>query len=368
MLRQTFALIRQDDIAHNIRELRRAAGTPVMAVVKADAYGHGMHHVVSTALKQGVNWLAVATPDEALDLKENGCEAHILVLSPVLKEALPQLVENRISICVCELEQLELLEQCGKHMGLDALVHVKVDTGMGRVGIRSMEEFIPMLAFFKEAKHVKFEGIFTHFATADETDKTFTFEQAARFRAFCESAQAAGFHPLRHAANSAATIELPDTHFDLCRIGISLYGYMPSKEVSPKGVELRPALSLYSYISYLKTIHAGDSVSYGRRYTATEDRVIATVPIGYADGYRRELTNCGSAIIRGKKVPLVGTVCMDQVMFDVTGTGAQEGDRVVLIGEEGEERITADDLAACCGTISYEILTGFTKRVARVYK
>lgn len=363
MLRETYARIDLGKIAHNIRALKQAAGTDVMAVIKADAYGHGMRRVAETALREGVQWLAVATPEEALELKETAGERHILILSPVLDRAIEPLVAKGISLCVCDAEQLAHIAQTAERLGKQAKLHIKTDTGMGRVGIRTREEMAALLALFRERKSLILEGIFTHFASADEADKSFTYEQGRRFAEFCAMAEEAGFSPVRHAANSAAIIDLPELHFDLCRMGISLYGYPPSDDVDASALGLQPAMELWSYVSYRKTIHAGDTVSYGRLFRAERDTEIATVPIGYADGYRRSLTGKAWAYFNGKKAILAGRVCMDQIMFDVTGLDVKPGDRVLLMGRD----MDADQMGRLVGTISYEILTGISPRVPRVY-
>lgn len=368
MLRRTCAVVNLGKIAHNIRELKRAAGTDVMAVVKADAYGHGMEAVAKTAAKNGVHWMAVATPEEALALRRVLPDAGILILSPVEEEAYLPLIQQEISLCAFLPEQVKQIGRTARTANKTAKVHLKLDTGMGRVGLRTMEELDGVLDAFFQTPQVRMEGLFTHFATADEADKTFAMQQLAAFGAFRAKVLEAGFAPVCHASNSAATIEMPQAHFDLCRLGISMYGYLPSGQVLPGEVALRPALSLVSYISHIKTIHAGDTVSYGRIYTAPGDRRIATVPIGYADGYRRALSGKARAIVNGALTQQVGRVCMDQIMLDVTEVQADVGDTVTLLGEQGKVRVTADDLAEQCGTISYEILTGLSARVPRIYE
>ena len=364
MYRKTYAVVDLNCIANNISELRRCAGTEVMAVVKADAYGHGVEKVSKRAAKEGVKYFAVATPEEALELREyvDGC---ILILSPVLPEAYTALLGAEVSLCVFTPEHVRAIRSAAEKAGKTAKLHIKLDTGMGRVGLRTMSELDSLLDEIGKSDNLEVEGVFTHFATADETDKEYSKLQAARFTAFADRIESRGYHPLRHAANSAAIIELPDMHFDLCRMGISLYGYPPSGEVDGSGINLRPALSLNSYISYVKTIEPGESVSYGRVFKAERQTRVATVPIGYADGYKRALTSKGAyGLINGEKAPLIGRVCMDQIMFDVTDITAAEGDKVILLGDGGMD---AEDMAGLTGTISYEILTSLTGRVPRVY-
>ncbi len=368
MFRRTYALVDLDKIAHNIEQLHKCAKTDVLAVVKADAYGHGMIPVAKKALACGVRHMAVATPEEALDLREQCAEPMILILSHTEKGAYPSLIEKDISLCAFEVWHLQEIAEAAAAQGKRAKVHIKLDTGMGRIGLRSDKELREVLDFLKEhPKQIEMEGLFTHFATADEADRNFTEQQLAKYVHWRKMVLEAGFAPICHASNSAATIGFEGAHFDLCRMGISMYGYMPAVDM-PGQEDLQPALSLYSYVSHVKTIHAGDTVSYGRLFTAKKDTRVATVPIGYADGYRRGLGNKASAIINGKLVPLIGRVCMDQIMFDVSDVEAKPGDTVVLIGEQDGRKITADDLAELCGTISYEILSCLTARVPRIYK
>lgn len=364
MLRNTFARVHLGAIAHNISELRKAAGTDVLAVVKANAYGHGMEQVAQTAEDCGVRWFAVATADEAVALREQ-TENHILVLSPVQADAEEALVCRDISLCVCSAEQLARLAAVGRRVGRPARAHIKCDTGMGRVGLRTATEMEAVLHLFRQERGAVLEGIFTHFATADEADLAFAQQQVARFASFCQMAQAAGFAPLRHAANSAAIVALPAARLDLCRMGISMYGYPPARNMDMRGVTLRPAMELVSCVSFVKAIHPGDTVSYGRLFTARRETQVATVPVGYADGYPRACTGKAQAEVGGMLVPVIGRVCMDQVMLDVTGMHVREGDTVRLMGDR--PGITADDLAAWAGTISYEVLSCITARVPRIY-
>ena len=368
MLRRTYALVDLEKIADNIRELKRCAGTGVMAVVKADAYGHGMVPVAKKALQCGVTSFAVATPDEAVGLRKAVPEGMILVLSPVEREAYPALIAGEISLCAFEAWHLKEIARAAAAAGKRARVHLKLDTGMGRVGLRTdgeMAEVLEVLRKYPET--LDFEGLFTHFATADAADLSFARIQLSRFCHWREMVLAAGFSPVCHASNSAATMALGAAHFDLCRMGISMYGYMPSGEMEPGLAKLSPALSLWSYVSHVKTIAPGETVSYGRTFTAGRETRIATVPIGYADGYRRALSGQGEAVLAGKKVRVAGRVCMDQIMLDVTGLEVKPGNPVLLLGEQNGLSVTADDWAEKCGTISYEILTGLTARIPRVY-
>lgn len=363
MLRRTYATVDLNALSHNIKILKEQCKTDVMAVIKADAYGHGVAEVAERAVRDGVKWAAVATPDEAIELRNVTDRMGILILSPVENGVVLPLIENDISMALCSAEQAEFIGGLCESKKLEAKIHVKVDTGMGRVGLVTDDEVKGLISAMKKHPRIHVEGIFTHFATADEKDKTFTKKQLAKYIHFAKMLEDAGYKPLRHAANSAAIIDVKEACIDVCRMGISMYGYMPSHEMVSGDIGLKPVMSLKSYVSFIKTIHEGDSVSYGRTYVAKGDRRIATIPIGYADGYRRELSNKGRVYIGDKWAPVVGRVCMDQIMADVTGLDVKVGDDVVLM----DERFSADDIADICGTISYEILTGITKRVPRIY-
>ncbi len=363
MLRDTYAEINLNHLEYNIATLRAAADKPLMAVVKADGYGHGAPQVAKKAWECGIEWMAVSNPDEALEIREICPEARILVLSSVLDKACEQMTEFGISVAAYLPEHIAAMQKAAETVGKPALVHLKADTGMGRIGFATDEELEAVLNELKACPDVVCEGLFTHFATADEADLSFAKAQLKRYNEIREKVLAAGFTPICHAANSAATVSLPEAHFDLCREGIAMYGYAPSGEINMKGIVLKPVMTLKSYISHIKTVHKGDSVSYGRIYIAEEDRVIATVPAGYADGYLRALSGKGFAVVNGSRAEQVGRVCMDQTMFDVTGMDVKVEDEIELFGEN----VPADQLASLAGTISYELLTGITKRVPRVY-
>lgn len=364
MLRDTYAEIDLDALAYNIKELQKHADRPLMAVVKADAYGHGAPEIAKKAWECGIRWMAVSNPDEAEEVRGVCPEARILVLSGVMEKACEEMVEQGISVTAYLPEHIDAMQRAAELTGKEALVHLKADTGMGRIGFATDAELSAVLDALKHSPNVRCEGLFTHFATADEADLTFAKKQLKRFCEVREQVFAAGFSPICHAANSAAQICMPEARFDLCRAGIAMYGYAPSGEMDMCGISLKPVMTFKSYVAYVKTIHPGDTVSYGRIYRAEEERRIATVPAGYADGYLRSLSNCGFAMLNGKVVRQVGRVCMDQIMFDVTDVPAEEGDVIELFGSQ----VPADRLAELAGTISYELLTGITKRVPRVYR
>ena len=364
MIRQTYAEIDLGAIKHNIRLLKECARTEVMAVVKADGYGHGMKQVALAAYEENVRWFAVATAGEALDLRSELPDAGILILSYPEEQYLEELISNGISVTAYTMEQMAKIHEICSDLGLKARIHLAIDTGMNRIGIKGDEDLIRILDFMKK-NGMDMEGVFTHFATADEGNKSFTVFQLEGFRHAVDVIKANGFDPIVHASNSAATIEVIGAHFDMCRMGISMYGYAPSGEVDIKGLDLRPALKLKSYVTHKKVIEKGETVSYGRHHEAMERETILTVPIGYADGYHRSMSGKAMAEVHGIAIQNVGNICMDQTMFLIKEgeDSVRVGDEVVLIGD----RFNAESLAEAAGTISYEILTSLSKRVPRVY-
>jgi alanine racemase len=365
MLRHTYQKIDLGAVRHNIEELGRfAPGKMRMAIVKADAYGHGALETAKTAIKAGADWLGVATPEEAEELA--GLKKPILILSPIGEEATKDAVDLGISMCVFTDEQIETVKKAVKATGKKAKIHIKCDTGMGRIGIRSEDELNGILDRIDE--DIILEGMFTHFATADEPDLSYAEKQLGQFRKYVAAVKSRGFSPIVHAANSAAIFSLDCSDFDMVRMGIAMYGYLPCPGFDAKGADLRPAMSVVSSISHIKKVSVGDSISYGRHFTAERESIIATVPIGYADGYMRANSNKACAIVNGIRVPVCGNVCMDQIMLDITDAGKAEiGDEVVLMGTQGDTVVSADELAGYAGTISYEILTSFKGRMPRVY-
>ena len=339
-----------------------------MAVVKADAYGHGAVPVARTAIDTGATWLGVATPEEALPLRAAGIVSRILVLGPIAPEQADLVVSQHLDQCVSDSGQAETLDRAARARGRSLAVHLKVDTGMGRVGLRPHEvrkavEKICALA------SVRLVGLMTHFAEAEAEDPAFAREQLARFEEAARDLVAAGIAvPIRHAANSAGLLLLPEARLDLVRPGIMLYGYHPRGPQREPEPLLRPALRFRTLISQVRDVARGESVSYGRTFVAPRDLRVATLPVGYADGCGRLLSNRGHALVRGRRVPIVGRVCMDMTMVDVSGLpDVRMGDEAVLIGRQGEEEISADEVAEAQGTISYEVLCRIGPRVPRVY-
>jgi alanine racemase len=343
--------------------------TRLMAIVKANAYGHGMIEVARVCLEEGSTYLGVATPDEAVSLRNEGIDADILVMGYVPDSSAEVMVVNCIDAAVFNMDTAWALSNAAQRLGREARIHLKIDTGMGRIGFKPNPEALEIIKQIKTLPGIKIEGIFSHLATSDHADKTYAHEQIDIFRDFVEQVEKAGIKiPLRHLANSAAIMEMPEAQFDMVRAGITIYGLYPSDEIDKSKLVLIPAMTLKSRISFIKQIEPGQSVSYGRTFISQQPTKVATVSIGYADGYNRLLSNRAWATIKGKKVPLIGRVCMDQCMFDVSDLDdIQVGDEIILFGKP-EDGVTADDLAEIIGTINYEIVCSPHSRIERIYK
>ncbi len=358
-----------DAIAHNVQAIARHVGPGVMiyGVVKANAYGHGAGHVAHTILANGARGLAVGRTDEGVQLRRLGITADILNLCYTVPGEIGTMVEYDIIPTIITAEAAQVLSAQAVASGKIARVHIKVDTGMGRFGLLPAE-VVPFLNAISTLPGLEIEGIFTHFSTADERDHSYTHHQLALFHEVLQAAEIAGhrFH-VRHAANSAATLSMRETHLDAVRPGLALYGMYPSSEVS-RAVSLRPALSLRSHLGRVRTLPAGSAVGYGRTFSTPRAMPVGLVPVGYGDGYHRLLSNRGAVLVHGKRAPIIGRVCMDQFMVDLTASPeAAEADEVVLIGEQGEDTITAEEVARWAKTINYEVTTGLTRRLPRVY-
>lgn len=341
-----------------------------MAVVKANAYGHGVREIARTCVQNGVDFFGVATVDEALELREAGHTLPILVLGYIPANHAGEIIRNEIRVTVFNEELFEAMEREARCQGRPGYLHIKVDTGMGRLGIQPGAQALEFVERIKQFPHLVMEGLYTHFAAADWADKTYTYEQLRQFLFFAGQVERRGIHiPIKHCANSAALMDLPEaSQLDMVRAGIVLYGLYPSAEVDRESFPLTPALRLKSRLTMIKNLEAGQTVSYGRTYQCRRPTRVATVPIGYADGYNRRLSNQAWGMVHGRKAPLIGTVCMDQCMFDVTDMeDAREGDEILLLGRP-EDGVTADDLAAIIGTINYEVVCAVSGRVPRVYR
>ncbi len=365
--RPTAAYIRLDRLEHNLCQIRAAAGDAgIIAVVKANAYGHGMIEAAKI-LEPGVRFFGVAIPEEGIRLRESGIKSPILVMGGILPQSAPLVAEGGLSQTVFSEQTLRALEAEGQKRGVKIKVHIKADTGMNRVGVKRMDEFRALLAIIKGSEALELEGLFTHFAESEAEDTSFTRAQGERFLAFIEQMEAEGFSgALIHASNSAAALGFPELCFDLVRPGLALYGVNPNPSAAK--ASLKPVMEWKTRIVHLKTIEAGESVSYCRTYTAPSRRTIATLMVGYGDGYKRAFSNRAEVLIRGQRAKIIGNVCMDQCVADVSDIpGAAIGDEAVLLGCQGGECITAEELALWAGTISYEILLSVSERVPRVY-
>jgi alanine racemase len=355
-------------LTHNYAEVtRRISGRKVLAVVKAQAYGHGAIPVARHLAGLGAHMFGVALVEEGRCLRDAGITAPILVMGPVFPEQAEVMVTSDLTALVYTLPVAKALSDAAGNAGRTVPVHVKIDTGMGRIGLtpEAAAEFVPAISTLPG---LFVEGLMTHFSDADLRDKKFAALQMDRFESLMGSLDAKGITiPLRHAANSAAVLEYDRALLTMVRPGLMLYGYDPLENRGAANV--RPVLSLVTRIASLKKVPAGVPISYGRTFVTERESLIATIPIGYADGYSRGLSNRGEAIVREKRVPVAGRVCMDMTMLDVTGIpGVAAGDEVMLIGSSGNERITADDIAAKTGTIAYEVLCGISGRVPRIVK
>jgi alanine racemase len=347
-----------------------APGTKIMAVIKTDGYGHGAIPI-ARELEQldGIFGYAVAAEEEALALRRAGIKKPILILGYSFPEQYEVLLKNDITPAVFTLEAARQLNDAAGRLGVTAKIHLKIDTGMGRVGFLVSEESADAIAQISELPHILIEGIFTHFARADEADKTSANAQLAAFLQMIGMLEARGVHiPLHHCSNSAGILDLPQANLDLVRAGITMYGLHPSEEVALERVELRPALSLKSRIVHVKELPSGSPISYGGTFVTERESRIATIPVGYGDGYARTLSGKGSVLIRGRRAPICGRVCMDQFMVDVTDIpGAAVGDEVTLIGTDGAERITLEELGELSGRFNYEFACDLGKRIPRVF-
>ena len=364
----TKVFIHLDRLTHNLQLLKREVGDrPLWPCIKANAYGHGAEIVARHLVRLGYDTLGVANVAEAVALVETGIEATFVIFSPTLPEHSEAIVEYGFEPVVCTLEMVESLAVEAEKRGREISVHLKVDTGMGRIGIRP-EEVPDFLGRCRDFPGLRVRGIMSHFPRADERDKAFSLEQIESFRRVIEAAKPYGIK-VRHMANSAAILDLPDSHFDAVRPGIAIYGLRPSWEIAnPHVHELQPVLEWKSRITFLKEVPAGSGLSYGHAYHTERPSLIATVPVGYGDGLSRNLSNNLDLLVCGVRCPQVGRITMDQSLIDVTALRGEVelGDEAVIIGRQGDEEVHADELARKLGTINYEIVTCITNRVPRV--
>lgn len=367
---RVYAEIDLDAVVFNMKSMKKnlALETRLVGVVKADGYGHGAVPV-ARAIDPYVEAYAVATAEEGLLLRRHGIHKPILILGPVHKSHYERLIEQEIRPVIFTMEQASALSKEAVKLGKQANFHLAVDTGMSRIGLDGDENGVRLATEICHLPGIWAEGIFTHFARADESDKSWAKAQLDHFLDFLEMLERQGVQiPIRHCANSAAIIDLPETSLNWARAGISMYGMYPSDEVVKKPVPLQPVMSLKSFVTYVKEIGPGRQVSYGGTFVAKTPMRIATIPVGYGDGYPRNLSGRGYVLIQGKRAPILGRVCMDQLMVDVSGISDVDVDTgVTLIGKDGREEIRVEDLAEWGGRFHYEIVCDIGKRVPRVY-
>lgn len=369
---RVYAKIDLDAIAYNMEQMKKRLGgdTQLIAVVKTDGYGHGAIPIAQMFEDTEYVWgYATASLDEAMVLRDAGIQKPILVLGCVFPDQYEDMVRYEIRAAVYTFEMAKGMSEAAERLGGNAILHIKLDTGMGRIGFPVSEESVECIERISKLEHVVLEGMFTHFAKADETDKTYTKMQHEQFvwmqRALLEKAIEI---PYLDCDNSAGIIDFPDLKHDLARAGISLYGMYPSDEVNQQAIDLKPALELISHISFVKEVEAGTSISYGGTFVAPKKMRVATIPVGYGDGYPRSLSNKADVLIRGKRARILGRVCMDQFMVDVTDIPkASFMDQVILVGVDGEEHISVEELSELSGRFPYEFVCCLSKRIPRVY-
>lgn len=369
-IRPVWAEINLDNIAYNMQKIReRAKSKDIIGIVKADAYGHGAVDVAPVLLKNGANRLAVAVLSEAIELRKSGIDCPIMILGYTPLSIGNEIFKYNIEQTVFSVDYAKELSKMAVKRNVDIKIHIALDTGMGRIGFMPDEKSVEDVYTISKLPGIKIEGLFSHFSTADEENKEYTYLQFERYNWFYDKLTKKGVNiNIRHIANSAAIMELPETHFEASRPGIIIYGYYPSDEVDKSKLSLKPAMELKTNIVHIKEMEDGAFISYGRKFECKRKSLIATLPVGYADGYTRMLSNKAKVIINGKFANVVGRICMDQCMVDVTDIpNVKVGDEVVLMGESQGKSITADDIAAMLGTINYEVICMISKRVPRVY-
>jgi alanine racemase len=368
VLRPTVVEVSLECLAGNFRAIQAAvAPAAVMPIVKANAYGHGLVPVARHLVGLGATSLGVAFLEEAVALREAGVTVPILVMGGIFGDQIPVFLRHRLTLTASSVDKVRQIDRIAGEMGVTATVHLKIDTGMERIGVHyySAETLLERAA---ECRHCRVEGVYSHFANADAADLGSARLQLARFLEVLTWYDKHGVQPpVRHMANSGAVLQLPESHLDLVRPGILLYGVYPSAEVA-RTIAVRPALAWKSRVVYFKVVKPGHPVSYGSTWQADHLVRVVTVPVGYGDGYFRALSNVAQVAIHGKRYPVVGRVCMDQIMVNLEWDSAYNGDEVVLIGAAGDGAITCEDVAAWAGTIPYEVLTNINTRVPRVYR
>ncbi|MFP3412470.1 alanine racemase [Bacillus sp. SIMBA_074] len=368
--RHTIIEVDLNALQRNFQQYKQAIpfGTAIMTVVKANAYGHGAVPIAKAVIEAGTSHLAVAFVDEGIELREAGITVPILIFGYTPYEAIVDAITYDLSMTVYTIEDLHAIEEVASQMEKNAYIHIKIDTGMSRIGLQ-LNEVTLFLQTLKCTKYIQVEGMYTHFACADERDKAYTLMQQEVFqKAVSKAEELQIVIPWIHANNSAATIDMRETKGNMVRLGIALYGLYPSADVNQEAISLQPILTFKSKVAHIKKVKKGNGVSYGATYTATGEEWIATIPVGYADGVSRRLSNKGFVLIKDVKVPIIGRICMDQLMLDVTKImPIHVGDEVVFYGNQGEESISVDCVADTLSTINYEITCMLSRRIPRIY-
>lgn len=369
-IRPVWAEINLDNLSHNMREIKKITrAKDVIAVVKADGYGHGAIDTSNILLQNGATALAVAVISEAIELRRSGIKCPIMILGYTPSIYGESLIKYDISPTVFTYEYAKEISDIAKTENKIIKIQIALDTGMGRIGFMPDKNSVEEVYKISKLPNIMIEGIFSHFATSDEANKKFTLEQIKKYEDFIHNLKERGINiKIRHIANSAAIIDLEDTHFEAVRSGIIMYGYYPSKEVNVSKLLLKPVMTLKTNIIHIKKVPKDYSISYGRTYKTQEEEIIATLPVGYADGYTRQLSDKALVIINGKLAPVVGRICMDQCMVNVTDIEeVKVGDEVILMGQSDNVKMDADDIAGLLETINYEVVCMIGKRVPRVY-
>lgn len=369
---RVYAGINLSAVLHNLEEMHKNIdkNTKIVAVIKTDGYGHGALRIAKTIENVPYLWgYAVATADEAMALIDDGRKKPILILGISFAEQFDAIIRNDIRPCVCDFDTAKKLSEIAVSKNKICHIHIKIDTGMSRIGFQVSEETANIIYEISKLPNIEIEGLFTHFANADETDKTPTMEQIDLFQKMCQMLKAKGITvPIKHCSNSAGIVDIPEANMNMVRAGIILYGLWPSDEVNKRAMDLHPVMSLKSHISYIKDLEAGRKVSYGGVYVTTTKQKIATVPVGYGDGYARSLSEKGYVLVRGQKAPICGRICMDQFMIDVSHIeDVRVGDAVTLLGQDGSLCITMEELGDLSERFNYEFACLITPRVPRVY-
>ena len=370
ILRPAWAEIDLDAIAYNTRNIKKLIGDKdLIAVVKANCYGHGVIGIIPTLLENGVSRFAVAMISEALEIRDNKITTPVMILGFTPLYLGEELINNNIEQTVYDLDYARELSKIALTLNKKAKIHIAIDTGMGRIGFLPNEKSIDNITEICSLEGIEVIGIFTHFSTSDEKDKEYSHEQFTKMLSVMDTLKKRGIDiPLKHVANSGAIIDLPDTYLDAVRAGIILYGYYPSDEIDKNNLALKPALTLKATITNVKTLEKDMYVSYGRTFKTSNETIVATIPVGYADGYLRKLSENGKVIIKGEFAPIIGRICMDQFMIDVTNIpDVKIGDEVILLGEKNGLKYNADDMAKKLDTINYEVTCMLKSRLPRVY-